>query len=102
MLNQITLVGRIVSDLKIETNEENKKYTNITIAVPRNYKNSDGIYETDFINVIAYDNIAENTCEWCKKTDLIGIKGRVETIDNKLVIKAERITFLTSRKVDEE
>jgi len=42
MMNQIVMVGRLVSDPTIKENEDGKKVTNITLAVQRPYKNGDG------------------------------------------------------------
>lgn len=96
MLNQIVMVGRLVSDPKINEIESEKKCV-ITLAVQRSYKNNNGLYETDFISCELLNGIAQNTCEYCKKGDLIGIKGRLETKDNKISIIVEKITFLTSK-----
>ena len=49
MHNLVYLIGRLVSDPELKTTENNKEYTTITLAVQRNFKNQDGIYETDFI-----------------------------------------------------
>lgn len=106
MINQIVLVGRLVSDLEIKELENGIKTSYITLAIPRSYKNSEGIYETDFIPVKLYEGIAENTAEYCKKGDLIGIKGRTQTKQeedkNIIEIVAEKVTFLSSRKESEE
>lgn len=106
MLNQLVLVGRLVSDLQINETENETKECNITLAVPRYYKNADGIYETDFISVRLYNGIAENTMKYCKKGDLLGIKGRVQTRqeENKNIIEiiAEKITFLCNKSNKEE
>lgn len=45
MNNLVTLIGRLARN--VETIEENKAI--ITLAVQRNYKNEEGIYEVDFI-----------------------------------------------------
>ena len=50
MLNQIVLVGRLVATPEVKELEDEKKVANITVAVPRSYKNADGEYETDFID----------------------------------------------------
>ena len=44
MLNQIVIVGRLVKDPELRQTEGGKKVTNITLAVPRSYKNSNGEY----------------------------------------------------------
>ena len=100
MLNQTVLVGRLVDDPIIEEIED-RKYYRITIAVPRSYKNADGEYDTDFIPITLWKGIAQNTLEYCKKGDLVGIKGRIQAEDNNIEIVAERITFLSSKKENE-
>lgn len=106
MLNQILLVGRLVQDAEIKELENEVKTSYITLAVSRSWKNADGIYETDFIPVRLYKGIAENTTEYCKKGDVIGVKGRIQTKqeENKNIIEivAEKVTFLPNRKETEE
>lgn len=106
MLSQTIIVGRLVQDPEIKELENGVKTSYITLAVPRSYKNSDGIYETDFIPCLLYKGIAENTAEYCKKGDVIGVKGRVQTKqeEDKTIIEivAEKVTFLYSRKESEE
>ena len=99
MLNQIVLVGRLVSDPKINETENGKKVSEITLAVPRSYKNSEGIYDTDFIPCIVWNEMAENAAEFCRKGDIIGVKGRLQRLEgNTLQVVAERVTFLSSKK----
>ena len=45
MLNQVVLVGRLVRDVEVKSNDNNKKFSFITLAIPRSFKNHDGIYE---------------------------------------------------------
>ena len=106
MLNQIVLVGRLVSDPEIKETENENKVSYITLAVPRSYKNSEGIYETDFIPCKVGYPMCDNVKEYCKKGDLLGIKGRTQTKQeedkNIIEIVAEKVTFLSSRKETEE
>lgn len=103
MLNQVVIVGRLVSKPIVEENENGRKVSEITIAVPRSYKNAEGIYETDFIKCTLWNGIAENTVEYCNKGDLIGVKGRLECLGgNELQVIAEKITFLSTNKNKEE
>lgn len=108
MLNQVVFVGRLVRDPELKESEGGNKFTNITVAVPRSYKNVDGEYDTDFIDCRLWTGVAENTAEYCKKGDLIGIKGRIETRtykENEEVkylteIIAEKITFLSNKRAE--
>lgn len=113
MVNQVVLVGRIARAPEVRTTESGKKYASLTLAVPRNYKNSNGEYDTDFLDCMLWTQVAESTSEYCKTGDMIGVKGRVQariietpegTKKRKTEIVAERVTFLTSnpnRKNDE-
>ena len=99
MLNQVVIVGRLVEKPIVEENENGKKVCNITLAVPRSYKNAEGIYETDFIKCTLWNVIAENTAEYCNKGDVIGVKGRLQCLSgNELQLIAEKVSFLSSGK----
>lgn len=111
MLNQVILVGRLTKDLEVKTLDDGKKVTSITIAIPRSFKNANSEYETDFIDCILWNSIAENTAEYCKKGDIIGVKGRLQSSNYekedgtkvyKTEVIAEKITFLSSRKKESE
>ena len=110
MLNQIILVGRLTRDVSVHKSENGNKVATISLAIPRSFKNSDGNYDTDFIDCVAFDVIAENTSEYCGKGDIVGVKGRlqsrtVEKEDKKetsLQVICEKITFLSSKGKEEE
>ena len=103
MLNQVVMVGRLVAKPIVEENENGKKVCNITLAVPRSYKNDEGIYETDFIKCTLWNGIAETTAEYREKGDLIGVKGRLQCLSgSELQLVAEKVTFLSSKKVENE
>lgn len=106
MLNQLVLIGRIVRKPELKESENEKKYTHITLAVPRSYKNMNGIYDTDFVDCMLWGSEAERTVEYCNKGDIVGVRGRVQsrTVENDgikksiLEVVAEKITFLTNQK----
>lgn len=101
MLNQIVLVGKLVNDPIVEENENGKNVSVITLAIPRSYKNTEGEYDTDFVDVTLWNSIASNTVEYCKKGDVVGVKGRVARLSgNQLQVVAEKVTFLTSSRGD--
>lgn len=106
MMNQAMLVGRLTKDPEVVESESGTKYSNLTIAVPRNFKNADGVYETDFIEVTLWNNVAQSTSEYCRKGDLIGVRGRIQ-VDSYEVegekrssqkVIADRVTFLSTKE----
>ncbi len=105
MLNQVVLVGRLTKDPEVKETSNGKKHTSITIAVQRTFKNTEGLYDSDFINCSLWNGIAANTCEYCRSGDVVGIKGRLQVSsyeDNNKETKyftevvAEKVTFLAS------
>lgn len=110
MLNQVVLVGRLTSDPAAIELEGGHKKSLFNVAVPRSFKNSNGEYETDFIRCVLWDAIATSTCEYCKKGDIVGIKGRIQVSqyeeDGKkktlTEVVAEKVTFLSSKKQTDE
>lgn len=111
MLNQIILVGRLVREPNLQTSENNKKYMNITLAIPRSFKNSDGVYETDYVDCILWDIVASSTNDYCNKGDIVGIKGRIQSrvVEDKdgnkkyyTDIIGEKVSFLSKASNNNE
>ncbi len=108
-MNNVILVGRLVQDPILEEFEENKKRSVIDVAVPRTYKNSEGIYETDFIRCVLWNGIALNTSKYCTKGDVVAIRGKIQPRmyeledNNKKYITeviAQQISFVASKLKD--
>lgn len=111
MINYLIVIGRLAETPIIETDKDDNQLCSIKLAVPRSYKNAEGVYETDLIDVELLNNIAEKTAEYCSKGDLIGIKGRVEsrtyeaengTKTDKNVLVGEKVSFLANTKVKDD
>lgn len=110
MLNQLVIVGRLTDNPQVKKTEKGKSVTSITVAVPRSFKNPEGLYETDFIPCVLWNGIADSTSLYCKKGDIVGVKGRIQVSEYndkennkrfKTECIAEKITFLTSKKTEE-
>ncbi len=110
-MNQVVLVGRLCAEPEVSSIDNEKQRSVITVAVNRPFKNSEGIYETDFIRCVLWNNIALNTFEYCHTGDVVGIKGRLQTRNyedeekNKKFIMeviAEKVTFLSSSNKNSE
>ncbi|MBE6155478.1 MAG: single-stranded DNA-binding protein [Firmicutes bacterium] len=106
-MNHVVLVGRLVEEPKVTTTETGKQVTSVTVAVTRNFKNPEGIYESDFIRCVLWNGIAANTSEYCHTGDVIGVKGRLQTSNYNdengkrhfvMEVVAEKVTFLSSNK----
>ena len=109
MINNTILIGRIVNDIEVKELEKGK-VANFTLAVGRRYKNDKGEYETDFIDCVVWNELANTLKEYCKKGDLIGVTGRLQTsiyetkegLKRKSVdVIVENVSFLQAKKTEE-
>ena len=102
MTNQVIVVGRLAEDIKIEKDEKNIEIATVKIIVSRPFKNVDGIYESDVIPCVLWAGMMSKAVKYCHKGDLLGVRGRLQMMDDKIQVLAEKITFLSSNKEKEE
>lgn len=88
MLNQVVLVGKI-DNIDFEKEQ-------LILSVNKNYKNSDGVYESILVPCLIEGDLVNTTREYYNKDDLVGVKGSLDIIDDKLYVLAKRITMLKS------
>ena len=106
MHNLVYLIGRLCEDTVTKEYEDGKSMLTINLAVQRSFKNENGIYETDFIRCILWNGIAAHTSEYCKKGDLVGVKGRIQNRsyddsgEKKYITEVivDKVSFLASKK----
>ena len=79
MFNLVILTGRLTADPELKTTPNGVSVTSFSIAVQRKQKNSNGEYETDFINIVAWRQTAEFITKHFTKGSLIGIEGSIQT-----------------------
>ena len=108
MLNQAIIVGRLVDEPTIEKLSDSESKGYMLLSVQRPFKNENGEYESDFIPCMINGNMILNVADYCHKNDILGVKGRIltEKVDDnqnyKVSIVAEKVTFLSSKKDEEE
>ena len=110
MINNVVLVGRMTRDPELRYTPSNVAVATFSLAVNRNFKNQSGDREADFISCIMWRQQAENFANWCKKGNLVGITGRIQTrsYDNQqgqrvyvTEVVAENFQMLESRSARE-
>ena len=109
-MNHVLLIGRLVRIPELRKTETGKTITNITVAVNRPFKDISGEYQTDFIDCIVWENIAQKVVKYCKQGDLIGIKGRLQVMKeeddevkrNIIQVVTENLTMLSHPQSKEE
>jgi len=77
-MNSIVLVGRLTRDPELRYVASGDPVVNFAIAVERAYRNAEGGREVDFIDIVAWRKLAENTAKYTGKGHLIGVRGRLQ------------------------
>lgn len=77
-MNKVLLVGRLTAKPELRYTNGNTAFLRFTVAVNRNFTNSDGKREADFINVVAWRKQAETIARFFDKGNLIAIEGRLQ------------------------
>lgn len=78
-MNQVGIVGRITKDPPVRQLAEGRTQTSFVLAVDRNFRNSQGTIDADFIQCVAWGKLANRVASYCGKGSLIGINGRLQT-----------------------
>ena len=77
-MNKVFIVGRLVRNPELRYNINNVAICRFSLAVNRP-KQKDKEQETDFINCVAYNKLAENIQKYQVKGNLLAIIGRIQT-----------------------
>lgn len=77
MLNNVTITGRMASNVDLRKTAEGMSVTNFTLFSERDQKE----VSADKINCIAWERIAELIVNYCPKGKKITIVGRLQSID---------------------
>lgn len=101
MLNNVTLMGRLVADPEIRTTSSGKSVANFRIAVDRAFS-KDGNRQADFITIVAWEKTAEFIGKHFSKGSMIALQGKIQTRNyedsngNKRTafeVKADEVSF---------
>lgn len=77
MLNKVLLIGRLARDIEMHSGEKTN-YIQNALAVQRDYKNKDGEYDTDFVNIVLFRSQANYLNNYGDKGMLISVVGRLQ------------------------
>ena len=79
MINRVVLVGRLTKDVELRYTTSGAAAGSFTLAVNRQFTNSNGERETDFINGVIWRKSAENSANFTSKGSLVAVEGRLQT-----------------------
>lgn len=79
MLNRVVIIGRLTRDPELRYTPNGTASCTFTLAVERNFKNSNGEREADFIPIVTWRQLAENCANYLRKGRLTAVEGRIQT-----------------------
>ncbi|MEE6656972.1 single-stranded DNA-binding protein [Pediococcus acidilactici] len=79
MINRTILIGRLTKDVELRHTAKGDAVASFTVAVNRQFTNSQGEREADFINCVMWRKAAENFAKYTHRGSLVGIEGRIQT-----------------------
>lgn len=108
-MNRIVLIGRLTKDSELEYTPSGVAVCRFTLAVDRNFKNSKGEREADFITIVVYRQLAELCANYLSKGKMCSVDGRLQirsynSQDGQrrwvTEVIAENVQFLSPREKD--
>ena len=79
-MNKVFLIGNLTKDPEMRSTQSGVAVCNFTIAVNRRFRNAQtGQQETDFLNVIAWRQLAELCNKYLAKGRKVAVTGSIQT-----------------------
>ena len=78
-MNRVCLLGRLTAKPELRYTSTNIPTTRFSIAVNRNFTNSQGQREADFINIVAWAKTGEFCSKYFTKGQQVVVCGRLQT-----------------------
>ncbi|GAV23155.1 single-stranded DNA-binding protein [Carboxydothermus pertinax] len=78
MFNKVILIGRLTRDPELRHTPQGTPVASITVAVDRPFTTKEGQRETDFIDVVVWQKLAETVARVLSKGRLIMVEGRLQ------------------------
>ncbi len=78
-MNKVILMGRLTKDVEMRQTPNGVSLARFSIAVTRRFKNSNGEYDADFINCVAWRQTGEFIARYFQKGSMIAIVGSIQT-----------------------
>ncbi len=103
MLNKVILIGRLTRDPELRYTPSGAAVASFAIAVDRQRANQQGERETDFIDIVVWQKLAELCANHLGKGRLVAVEGRIQVSSfegkdgqrrRKFEVVAETVKFL--------
>ncbi|MBR2572400.1 MAG: single-stranded DNA-binding protein [Clostridia bacterium] len=78
-MNKAILIGRLTRDPETRTTQSGVTRTTFTLAVDRRFPNQQGVREADFINIVAWRQLADLCGRYLTKGRQAAVIGQIQT-----------------------
>ncbi|MBK8720961.1 MAG: single-stranded DNA-binding protein [Saprospiraceae bacterium] len=106
MINKVTLIGNLGKDPEVRKLENGASVAKFTVATNESYKDKDGNWQslTDWHDIVAWRNLAEQAERTLKKGSLVFIEGKIShrkyTDSNNIERRVTEIVAQTLKSLD--
>ncbi len=110
-MNKVWLIGNLTKDPELTETPNGVAVCKFSIAVSRDYSNSDGTRETDFFNITVWRGRAESCGRYLKKGSKVSVVGSLQNRSyegqdgikrNITDVIANEVEFLTPKNASGE
>lgn len=77
-MNKVYLIGNLTRDVELAQTPSGVAVARFSIAVSRQYQDSNGERQTDFFNCTAWRGLAETIAKYCKKGSKVAVFGSIQ------------------------
>ena len=78
-MNKVILTGNLVKNIELKYTESNKAVLQNTIAAKNDFRNANGEYESQFINIEVWNKTAEFLSKYAGKGSKVLVEGKIVT-----------------------
>lgn len=79
MLNVAAIQGRLVADPQLRQTTTGKNVASFRLACDRGRRNADGNNAVDFLDIVAWKNLADFAARYLTKGIMVTVSGRIQT-----------------------
>lgn len=92
-MNKVYLIGNLTRDPETRTTGNGIEVCNFTIAVNRRFKQQDGAPDADFINIVAWRQLAGLCGQYLSKGKKVAVSGSIQTRSYEAKDGSKRTAF---------
>ncbi len=97
-MNKVILTGNLCREIELKQTENGNQVVSNCVAVKREYKNANGLYDSDFIDVVAWNTQAKYLSDYATKGDRVELVGRWQT---RTYTNAQNVTIKVNEVIVE-